>query len=105
VRELRNYVERTIVLREPQPASKRQTCSVDGVDLGTPFKLAKDAVVNRFERAYLLALLGTSGGNVSRAARMGGMDRMCLHRLIQKHGLGAGWSQVRVDAETDEHAE
>jgi transcriptional regulator with GAF, ATPase, and Fis domain len=90
VRELRNYVERTIVLREPQPASKRPGAAADDVDLGMPFKLAKDAVVGNFERTYLAALLDAASGNVSKAARLGGMDRMYLHRLIQKHGLRTG---------------
>jgi len=87
VRELRNYVERTVVLREPLPASKRQATAADDVDLRVPFKLAKDATVDAFERSYLGALLDAAGGNVSKAARNGGMDRMYLHRLIQKHGL------------------
>ncbi len=87
VRELRNYVERTIVLREPQPAARRQLGAAGDVDLDTPFKLAKDAAVSVFERSYLTALLEAAGGNVSKAARSGAMDRMYLHRLIQKHGL------------------
>jgi len=88
VRELRNYVERTVVLREPQPASRRAPgTSGEGIDLGEPFKVAKDAVVNGFERNYVAALLEAAAGNVSKAARTGGMDRMYLHRLIQKHGL------------------
>ena len=33
------------------------------------------------------ALLEEAGGNMSKAARMAGMDRMYLHRLVQKHGL------------------
>jgi DNA-binding NtrC family response regulator len=87
VRELRNYVERTVVLREPQPTTKRNPGTSGDVDLSVPFKLAKDAVVNGFERSYVSALLEAAGGNVSKAARAGGMDRMYLHRLIQKHGL------------------
>jgi transcriptional regulator with GAF, ATPase, and Fis domain len=87
VRELRNYVERTVVLREPLPASKRQGALAGAVDLCVPFKLAKDATVDAFERNYLSALLEAAGGNVSKAARNAGMDRMYLHRLIQKHGL------------------
>jgi transcriptional regulator of acetoin/glycerol metabolism len=55
-----------------------------------PFKIAKDAVVDAFERNYVTALLDGAAGNVSRAARSGGMDRMYLHRLIQKHGLRGG---------------
>jgi transcriptional regulator with GAF, ATPase, and Fis domain len=87
VRELRNYVERTVVLRESLPAVSQKVSSAGEVDLRLPFKVAKDAVVDVFERSYVSALLNAAGGNVSRAARSGGMDRMYLHRLIQKHGL------------------
>ena len=90
VRELRNYVERTMVLQEPQPTSKRSSGPAGEVDLRVPFKLAKDAVVDAFERNYLAALLDAAGGNVSKAARTAGMDRMYLHRLIQKHALRTG---------------
>jgi DNA-binding NtrC family response regulator len=89
VRELRNYVERSVVLQEALPASKRlapEPTSPEG-DSPVPFKLAKDAVVDTFERSYLSSLLDSTAGNISKAARKGGMDRMYLHRLIQKHGL------------------
>ncbi len=89
VRELRNYVERTIVLREPLPAQQRPTQAPAEVGMQLPFKMAKEAVVDAFERNYLCSLLEGAGGNVSKAARAGGMDRMYLHRLIQKHGLRA----------------
>ena len=52
-----------------------------------PFKEAKDAIIDQFERRYLAALLEWSNGNVSRAARKAGLDRMYLHRLLQRHGL------------------
>jgi transcriptional regulator with GAF, ATPase, and Fis domain len=90
VRELRNYVERTVVLEEPLMALRRQQPAGAGSDPQMPFKIAKDAVVDAFERNYVTALLDGAAGNVSRAARSGGMDRMYLHRLIQKHGLRAG---------------
>ncbi len=32
-------------------------------------------------------LLRRAGGNVSRAAREGGLDRVYLHRLIKKYGI------------------
>jgi len=44
-------------------------------------------VIEDFERGYLGALLEAAGGNMSKAARNAGMDRMYLHRLVQKHGL------------------
>jgi DNA-binding NtrC family response regulator len=87
VRELRNYVERTVVLKEARLAVQRSEPSAADVDLGLPFKAAKDAVVDAFERSYVAALVEAAGGNVSRAARNGAMDRMYLHRLIQKHGI------------------
>ncbi|MGA3119714.1 MAG: sigma 54-interacting transcriptional regulator [Polyangiaceae bacterium] len=87
VRELRNYVERTVVLREPPPTIHRKVSESPDVDLRVSFKVAKDAVVDAFERDYISALLTEAGGNISRASRNGGMDRMYLHRLVQKHGL------------------
>jgi transcriptional regulator with GAF, ATPase, and Fis domain len=97
VRELRNYVERTVVLQAASPAQKRPPSKssprLEGgaqIDARIPFKIAKDQVIEDFERAYLAALLDGSGGNMSKAARSAGMDRMYLHRLVQKHGLRGG---------------
>jgi transcriptional regulator with GAF, ATPase, and Fis domain len=94
VRELRNYVERAIVLRATTPArltTRRVTRpNVAGaVDLDVPFRAAKEVAVEAFDRTYLSALLDWAGGNVSQAARRAGMDRIHLHRLIQRYGLVA----------------
>jgi DNA-binding NtrC family response regulator len=97
VRELRNYVERSVVLQSTNLTLRRGAGGVtstqgpaNGIDLSTPFRLAKDAVIDSFERSYLSQLLEAAGGNMSKAARMAGMDRMYLHRLVQKHGLRGG---------------
>ena len=93
VRELRNYVERCVVLETAIPTSKRPSnapAAAGGFtaqEARLPFKIAKDAAIDTFERAYLSSLLEEAGGNMSKAARMAGMDRMYLHRLVQKHGL------------------
>ncbi|MFT3766424.1 MAG: sigma 54-interacting transcriptional regulator [Minicystis sp.] len=95
VRELRNYVERAVVLQAADPASRPEgsaLASTPGApesraDLDVPFKVAKESVIGTFERAYLSALLSWSGGNVTRAARKAGLDRIHLHRLIQRYGL------------------
>ena len=68
---------------------RRQVQAPSFGDLPVTFKAAKDAVVDAFEREYIGALLDEAAGNISRAARNGGMDRMYLHRLLQKHGLRA----------------
>ncbi len=92
VRELRNYVERSVVLQTaklsmppPSLAAPAEARSY-GVDVGIPFKVAKEALVDQFERAYIRAALDACGGNMTKAARMAGIDRMYLHRLVQKHG-------------------
>ncbi|EYF06512.1 sigma 54-interacting transcriptional regulator [Chondromyces apiculatus] len=105
VRELRNQVERTVVLggeallegthsdgQSSAPLEVGEPGALDAmsVDIERPFKEAKEAVVDRFEREYLVALLGWASGNVSRAARKAGLDRMYLHRLLQRHGLRRG---------------
>jgi DNA-binding NtrC family response regulator len=95
VRELRNYVERTVLLGAAAPATRlAPEGEPDGpgplVDLDVPFRAAKDRVVEGFERAYLAALIAWSAGNVTQAARKAGMDRIHLHRLLQRHGLRGG---------------
>ncbi len=95
VRELRNYVERSVVLQKAGPAIRRVSAHPPSAashewDISVPFKIAKDASIDTFERGYLTALLEAAGNNMSKAARMAGMDRMYLHRLVQKHGLRGG---------------
>lgn len=102
VRELRNYVERAVVLEStslrPPPSARDPNAPIDPsipslaqrpIDINTPFKIAKEGLIDEFERAYLQALLTWSGGNMSKAARHAGIDRMYLHRLVQRHGLRA----------------
>lgn len=104
VRELRNYVERSVVLENAMheleregtpgaqsgPSGNASSSSPPSIDVSIPFKVAKEALVDGFERAYLRELLEKSGGNMSKAARTAGIDRMYLHRLAQKHGLRQG---------------
>jgi DNA-binding NtrC family response regulator len=90
VRELRNYVERSVVLQAASPAKRRPSSRPAGMspdEPTVPFKVAKDAAVDSFERVYIASLLEVAAGNMSKAARTAGMDRMYLHRLVQKHGL------------------
>ncbi len=91
VRELRNYVERTSVLRKVVPSRSGThrivTAPEPQVDLDLSFREAKEAAMAAFDRSYLGALIRWSGGNVSLAARRAGMDRIHLHRLLQRYGL------------------
>jgi transcriptional regulator of acetoin/glycerol metabolism len=48
---------------------------------------ARDRLVADFERSYLSRLVGRAGGNMSKAARLGGIDRTTLYRLLERHSL------------------
>ncbi len=54
------------------------------------YKDARDAVMEDFERGYLLALLETHRGNVSAAARAAGIHRNILHRMMARYGIQRG---------------
>ncbi|MCP3099412.1 sigma 54-interacting transcriptional regulator [Myxococcus sp. K15C18031901] len=105
VRELRNVVDRVVNLGEealpdipdvPASASLRPPPSGDDPEstlslaLDLPFKEAKEQLIDGFERDYLRNLVERCEGNLSRAAREAGIDRVYLRKLLRKHGLDAG---------------
>jgi transcriptional regulator of acetoin/glycerol metabolism len=55
---------------------------------GRTYKEAKEAVLEDFERGYVLALLEEHRGNVSAAARAAGIHRNILHRMMARYGIG-----------------
>ena len=57
------------------------------VDLAVPFKVAKQQLIDAFEREYLAAMLKATRNNISEAARRAQIDRMHLYKLITQHRL------------------
>ena len=51
------------------------------------FKEAKDHITLAFERHYLEDLLQRAGGNLSKAARMAGVDRKTVFRMLKRHDI------------------
>jgi two-component system nitrogen regulation response regulator GlnG len=100
VRELRNLIERAISLAPEateldigllglpaEPRAVARGSEMPSLGELIPFKDAKDRLVDRWERQYLIELLGLSQGNVSQAAKHAGLARGHLHRLLRKHRL------------------
>ena len=56
----------------------------EAIDLRMPYKEAKRAWLDRFEDAYVTALLEQHGGNVSAAAAQAGMDRRSIQRILKR---------------------
>ncbi len=92
VREVENAVARAALLgtwEDPVPPTDAGL-DVAGasVDLDVPFRIAKQRVVDTFERRYLTALLEAHDNNVSAAARAAGLDRMSIYKAMSRLGLG-----------------
>ncbi len=63
-----------------------------------PYHEAREQVIAEFERAYLISVVDRADGNMSKAARMAGVDRTTLYRLMQKHGFERGNGVVEESA-------
>ncbi|WNG48624.1 FHA domain-containing protein [Archangium minus] len=94
VRELRNVVEQVVNLGEealpelpPLPGDEPRSGGHITHEMELPFKEAKERLIEGFERDYLKGLLERCEGNISRASREAGIDRVYLRKLLRKHGL------------------
>lgn len=105
VRELQNSIEHAVVLLNPGQAVHAQDIPLHGmraraaaaapepavespVDLlQESYHAARDRVIAQFERRYIDALVVAADGNMSKAARLAGVDRTTLYRLMERHDL------------------
>jgi two-component system, NtrC family, response regulator GlrR len=83
-RELRNYLERCLVVPDEWPL---EGADVDDAAAVLPFVEAKRRAQAEFERSYLESLLRRFDGKVARAAEVAGVDRVYLYRLLRRHGM------------------
>jgi DNA-binding NtrC family response regulator len=105
VRELKNVIDRgtslmggsrtlspsLLGLEAPPQSSPGGDPAVGWANVGQEgFRDAKERLIAAWERDYVTQLLKRASGNVSRAAREGGIDRVYLHRLMKKHNIAHG---------------
>jgi DNA-binding NtrC family response regulator len=90
VRQLRNTLEQAVSLTEPLQLPKPLSApgpaagATMEVDLSIPLRAGKARVVRDYERSYLTAMLKECKGNITEVGRRAGMDRMSIHRILQR---------------------
>jgi DNA-binding NtrC family response regulator len=99
VRELENIIERGVIFCASKTLTLKDLQLDREEDVFYPhltedigrlsFKEAKEKMIDRFHNQYIMALLRESGGNISRAADMAGIQRQYLHRLMKEAGIEA----------------
>ncbi len=110
VRELENAIERAVILARgpigvadlPPHVARPPGKIAPEVEVlsDLPYLEARRSAMHAFELRYLGALLRKAAGNVSEAARLAGMDRSNLRRLLRQHGIdatGSGQTLRRPD--------
>jgi DNA-binding NtrC family response regulator len=58
------------------------------IDLQRPYAEQKDQLLKRFMRVYIEALLSHTGGNQSTAARVSGLQRSYINKVVQQLRTG-----------------
>ncbi|MEZ6184741.1 MAG: sigma-54-dependent Fis family transcriptional regulator [Planctomycetota bacterium] len=103
IRELRNVLEKAIVLSEPGELDPRLLPGEGQSPLGASvtsdpghaepdlgpigeesFADAKARIVERWERAFVTAILRSTGGNLTRAAERASMDKKYLRQKVKR---------------------
>ncbi len=104
VRELQNVVEHAVVLLEPSAdvrpedipfitsGGQRSTSqpalgSLLGSSAGEKYYPSRERMLAEFDRHYLTRLVQRASGNMSKAARLAGIDRTTLYRLMERQGM------------------
>jgi DNA-binding NtrC family response regulator len=92
VRELRNAVEAYLAVGAVPREGAVEARAIDAalvefIDPTQTYADQKNEVLQRFTRAYLERLLEQTAGNQSEAARLSGLERSYLGKLVAKLGL------------------
>lgn len=95
VRELENIIQRAVVLIEGEviehhhlpPGVYQPGNGASGNGRPSTFKVAKERVVEKFERGFIVDCLKATRGNVSRASQVAGLNVKNFHAKISKYEI------------------
>ncbi|MEQ8405267.1 MAG: sigma-54 dependent transcriptional regulator [Oceanicaulis sp.] len=112
VRQLRNNVERVLILATgdpdepvtldslPSEVAGRSGGDAGGFDAERMIALPLRDAREKFEREYLKAQINRFGGNISRTASFIGMERSALHRKLKTLGVNGSQREDEADTQT-----
>ncbi|MFP4316319.1 MAG: sigma-54-dependent transcriptional regulator [Desulfovibrionales bacterium] len=96
VRELQNFIRRLAVFSTTELVDLNLLRLVEGHDPGgdgngepSLYMDAKSAVLDDFTRSYVQNLLQTTKGNISEAARVSGLSRVALQKILKRLDMEA----------------
>jgi len=100
VRELQNVVRRALIFStenevtpgditqvetaDPKEENSMEYGSVEGLE---PYNQAKERVLQKFSADYVEHLMQKTGGNISQAAKLGGLSRVALQKILRRTGV------------------
>lgn len=98
VRELQSYIRRVAVFSTGTTVDAthlrlgegtRAPSSLQDEEIVT-YKDAKHALIETFTHNYMSKVLGNTGGNISEAARLSGLERVSLQKILRRMNIDAG---------------
>jgi two-component system response regulator HydG len=92
VRELENALERAVILtpgREISPSSLPERVTARVSEPLVADRVPTNPTMEAVERAYIMWVLQSEGGNKSRAAEVLGIDPSTLYRKLSRYGVEA----------------
>jgi DNA-binding NtrC family response regulator len=113
IRELRNFIERSVSLGFVDEAStphRSKDTPTDAaaagpvVPLHLPLKDARQAWTESFESVYVRSMLKKTGGNLTRAAELAGVNRRFMQRLVARLGIRASEVVAEPEDPADEES-
>ena len=90
IRELKNLVERTVLLTQNNTIDKGDLILAAGKGAGPDRKVSAKGTLDDMERSMIVRLIDESGGNLSKASEKLGISRATLYRKMEKYGIQSG---------------
>jgi DNA-binding NtrC family response regulator len=87
IRELRNLIERVVILAETNPVEAEELRSFLGAEAKVPTDGTLKVALERAERETVEIVLARTNGNVAEAAAVLGIARPSLYRIMKRYAI------------------